>query len=242
MDIEVKRDGWGEAHPQDIRAVLLSVEAHLGTHFSPSFAESIRVIPSLQGMDYPMTFNRTSNDQAIIIQLTPRGRYWAQFSYQFAHELCHVYQGYERLHDNPSNWLHESICELASLFTLRSMAETWRDNPPYSSWAGYSETLENYAEERMQRPEHRLPTGTTIAQWLTSEEDSLREDHRQRDKNTVVAAILLPLFEKNPTGWNTVRALPDSLSPLKSYLSEWCRQVEPEERWFVEQLAERLEQ
>ena len=60
-----------------------------------------------------------------------RDRKWAKFGYQFSHEFCHVLSNYENLKANPNNWFHEAICELASVFTLRRMAERWPTHPPY---------------------------------------------------------------------------------------------------------------
>ena len=75
----------------------------------------------------------------------PRDRQQNQYAYQFAHEFCHVLSGYEGLEGNPNNWFHETICELASVFTLRRMAERWPTHPPYPNWAGYSKHLLEYA-------------------------------------------------------------------------------------------------
>ena len=53
-------------------------------------------------------------------------RRWAQFSYQFAQEFCHLVSGYECLEGGANSWFHESICEMAALFTLRSIGMTWK--------------------------------------------------------------------------------------------------------------------
>ena len=240
MDIEVTDEGWGEARPSDIHAVLQSVDAHLAAHFTSSLQETLIIIPSPADSDYPMTHYRLRRDRPIVIQLAATDGRWAQFAYQFAHELCHVLQGFERLIGNPSQWFHETVCELASLFTLRRMAETWPTNPPYLNWASYSASLESYAEERIQRPEHRLPSDLTVSNWLTKEEQVLRQDPYQRDKNGIVAGLLLPIFESDPSGWSSVRSFPTSTTALGDYLLQWRREVDATERDFVERIIECL--
>ena len=71
----------------------------------------------------------------------------AQFAYQFSHEFCHIMSDYERLRENPNGWFHEAICELASVFTLRCMAERWSSCAPYPNWVEYSDSLLSYAED-----------------------------------------------------------------------------------------------
>ena len=62
-------------------------------------------------------------------------RRWAQYSYQFAQEFCHLVSGYECLEGGANSWFHESICEMAALFTLRSIGMTWKEDPLYPNWA-----------------------------------------------------------------------------------------------------------
>ena len=145
-------------------------------------------------------------------------RKWAEFSYQFAHEFCHVLSDYERLGVNPNNWFHEALCELASSFTLRRMAERWPTQPPYSNWADYAPALSDYADNLLADEEHQLPEGLTLATWLPMYENELRQDPYIRDKNAVVAYQLLPLFEADPSGWNALRRMPGSTGILTEYL------------------------
>ena len=136
---------------------------------------------------------------------------WSQFAYQFSHEFCHVLSNYENLKANPNNWFHEAICELASVFTLRRMAERWRTHPPYPNWADYvAAKLRDYSEKTLSRQEVQLPEGVTLQSWLSSQEESLRKGEYQREKNDLVAYALLPIFENTPEGWNAIRNFPTS--------------------------------
>ena len=134
---------------------------------------------------------------------------------------------------------------MASVFTLRHMAEKWPTSPPYPNWANYAESMASYANELLSREERHLPSGMTLARWLLFEEESLRRDTEAalasntrisdelRDKYAIVAYALLPIFESDPTGWNAIRRLPDSSVLFKDYLCDWHSQVEPIDQPFV---------
>ena len=241
MNIVVAPYGWAEARPRDIEALLRNVASHMNRFLRPPFAGTIIVVPAPCDDWGPRTHYRPSTRDPFFIQLTARGRKWAQFAYQFSHELCHVLSDYERLREGPNNWFHEAICELASVFTLRRMAERWPICPPYPNWTEYSEALAKYAVELLSHQERRLPAGATLRDWLSTREDELRKDPRQRDKNAVVAHSLLPIFESQPAGWNAIRSLPDSSATFGDYLLEWHARVEPANKPFVKRILEAFE-
>ena len=233
MNLTVAPYGWGTALPVDAQVLLEDTASHLNRLMRDPFAGTL-VIAAAPCDDFiPRTHYRLSRNDPFFIQLTARDRKWAQFTYQFSHELCHVLSGYECLRGSRNNWFHEAICELASVFTLRRMAEGWPSRPPYPNWGDYARELAGYAEKYLSCEERRLPIGMTLSTWLKSEEDSLRQDCCQRDKNGVVAYSLLPIFETEPVGWNAIRRLPDSSAMFQDYLLEWHRQVEPADKPFV---------
>ena len=160
--------------------------------------------------------------------------HWSQYAYQFSHELCHVMCDFEGLSaDNPNRWFHEALCELASVFTLRRMAAQWSASPPYPTWATYATALAGYAAELLNRTDHQVPSGLTLADWFASSEIMLRADPYQRGANATAAYSLLPVFEDEPQGWNAVRHLPDSRGPLVDYIADWHRAVSELDRAFV---------
>ena len=73
------------------------------------------------------------------------------------------------------------------------------------------------------------------------EEDSLRQDPYQRDKNAIVAYELLPLFQNEPTGWNAVGHLPNSSAKLNDYLREWYTKVDVVDKPFLKRTLEAFE-
>ena len=241
MQIQVELLGWDDARPSDVQVLLTDVASHIEKFLRDPMPGIIQVRPSLAHCWVPRACLRSSEREPFLIQLAVQGRDWAKFSYQFSHEFCHVLSEYERIEGNPNNWFHEAICELASVFTLRRMVEQWPTSPPYPNWSNYAVELDQYVGELLSRKERRLPGGMSLNTWLSREEEELRKDRYQRDKNAVVSYSLLPVFESEPTGWNSVRSLPDSLEGFKVYLHTWSLQVDPVDKPFVDRVIQLFE-
>ena len=233
VHIVVPPSNWGEGRRVDVEKLLKDTASHIFRLFRNPFDADIRVIPG----PAPICLYRSPTETRYTIELSARGRKWGQYAYQFAHEFCHIVSNYELLKNNPNNWFHEAICELASAFTLHCMGEHWRTDPPYPNWADYADKLVEYAHRQQSRLKGRLPDRVSLHSWLLDNEDVLRENEYQREKNAVVAYQLLPIFEDTPTGWNAVRHLPTSTGYLKDYLSEWHSLVDLEDQPFVARLS-----
>ena len=234
MQLHVQQADWGVARRDNIEGLLKNTASHLDRILRTPFEGTIHVKPTPPDQPcVPRTLYRSSHADSFVIWLSARDHKWAKFGYQFSHEFCHMLSGFENLKDNPNNWFHETICELASVFTLRRMAERWQTNPPYSNWADYARALRDYWRERLSRQEVQLPEGVTLRSWLSSQEESLRKDEYQREKNDLVAYALLRIFESAPEGWNAIRNFPTSSGCMADYLVDWHSSVEPEDKDFV---------
>ena len=235
MHIQINPCDWGEALPENIQALLENTASHIHAEMRQPVEGTINVL-NLPSEKDPITFYRRTGKGPYEINLTVRDRRWSQYAYQFAHEYCHVQSGYEQLRDNPNNWFHESICELASLYTLRRMGERWRKNPPYPDWATYGPNLTAYADKIISAHSLAGVPDSTFAGWLMWEEPELRKDPCQREKNKVVACRLLGIFEECPGGWNSIRALPASTAPILDYLKDWRAACQRDDRPFVDRV------
>lgn len=240
MQLSVLPSDWGNAQLCDIKVLLEDTASHLNQLLRIPFAGEIHVKAAPPNDATPRVFYRCSLHEPFVIQLATRNRLWSQYAFQFSHEFCHVLSHYESLRDNPNNWFHETICELASVFTLRRMAKRWLTSPPYPNWADYAESLESYVQERLSRQEVQLPIGITLLAWLSSHEDELREDRYQRDKNSLIAYALLPIFESEPKGWNSIGRFPNSQARLAVYLSDWYASVDSADKSFIVRLSDAL--
>jgi len=238
MQIYVPPANWGDALLENIEVLLKDTASHLNRLFRTPFDGTICVRPSPPDEKFPRVLYRRSPDAPFVIWLTARNRQWSQFAYQFSHEFCHVLSDYENLKENPNNWFHEAICELASVFTLRRMAERWPTRPPCPNWADYAESLSIYWQYLLPPQAVQLPEGVPLQEWLSSHEDELRKNEYQREKNALVAYALLPIFESTPTGWNAIRKLPNSSGKLADYLVDWYLSVDHDNRNFVARLSD----
>ena len=235
MQIQICSCDWGEALPANLQALLENTASHIHAEIRQPVEGTINVL-NLPSEDHPKAFFRKSGKGPYQINLTVRGRKWDQYAYQFAHEYCHVQSGHEQLRDNPNNWFHESICELASLYTLRRMGERWRENPPYRNWATYAPNLTAYADKIISARSLASVPDPRFAGWLLAEEPELRKDSCQREKNKIVACRLLGVFEECPRGWNSIRSLPASTAPILDYLKEWRAACPGDDRPFVDRV------
>ena len=237
MHLYVSQADWGNAQLNNIEKLLRNTASHLNRLLSLPFDGRIIVTPSPPSGP-PRALHRASSEDPFVIRLSARDRHWCQFVYQFSHEFCHVLSDYERLKNNPNNWFHEAICELASVFTLRRMAERWPTDPPYPNWAGYAKALNQYSQDLLSPAEVQLAAGVSLQNWLSSYEETLREDRYQRKKNALVAYALLPIFESTPTGWNAIRSLPSSSGCLQEYFADWHSLVDLADKDFVAHLSD----
>ena len=122
---------------------------------------------------------------------------------------------------------------MASLFALRSMAVSWRKNPPYTNWRSYREPLLRYANNRIAAVQNELPEDEAVGSWLLEHEVVGRTNPYEREGNRIVALRMLPLFEQHPEGWNAIRHLPQSNAPIGVYLAQWRAGVHPCDQSFI---------
>lgn len=251
MTIEVADCDWGDADIDNISVLLNNVAKHLDENLRDPFPGHIEVVLAPQDDFTPRTRLRKPSGQGpITIQLTARGRLWAKFAYQFSHEFCHALTDYEQLWNGSNTWFHEAICELASVFTLRHMGETWQTSPPYWNWGDYAPALTGYADELLMEDSRRLPSDITLAEWLSMHQEDLRRitevpqgkviPDSVRDQYAIVAYQLLPIFEAHPEAWNAVPKLPNSQRVLPGYLIDWYRNVDPRDLAYVGYIMEQF--
>ena len=235
LTIIVKGTNWGRGHPHNIQALLENVASHLTRHLREPLRATVEVT---RYPGVPQILLRVAGQTVYRILLNTGDTYWAQYTYQFGHEFCHLVAGYEQRFETPNQWVEETLCELASLFTLRSMAVTWKTHPPYPNWRDFAPALSHYAGGEMAKVQ--MPAADVWPVWLREHEARARADPYLRDGNRIVALRLLPHFEAYPAGWNTVRRLPTSGKRLGAFFADWKAAVRPRDREFVAQLEEAL--
>ena len=148
---------------------------------------------------------------------------------------------FEDFKGNPNGWFLEGICELANLWVLRRMSETWETDPPYDNWRDYRHTLADHHRWQTSRPE--VQYDGSGADWLEEWEVKLRDHDSGAFSYTRVSQLsykFLHIFEENPKAWNVVRQMPNSTSVMSEYMQEWYRNVNIENKKFVAAIAEEM--
>ena len=203
MSLEIKSNNWGEARINDLQKVLMSAKGILDSVIGYNPDYKIWVYQNLE-RGVPFTLYERGPNGEYKIELNTTDNKWSQCAYQFSHEYCHVRTNYN-IGLKSCKWFEESICELASIYTLIKMSDEWSENPLYESWKDYSTSLFHYAEGIINSPENQLQTGENFIDWFESTLPRLYENSCLRDCNAIIAIKLLPLFQETPELWTSMK-------------------------------------
>lgn len=228
-----------KASEKDIRKVCESAALELVRYFPEK--HDLEPILLKRGDHGPIVlFNRNDRGE-IVLRLATGETYWSQYAYQYAHEFCHVLCGYDE--DAAQNlWFEETLCETASLFSMRAMARTWKKNPPYAHWSDYRDSLRGYADSVINK-RTLLPELTRLGlpAFYKKHQNTLHKNPTERELNGTIAVALLPLFEVEPSCWEAVRWLNSSPSPkgetFQQYLAKWHRSAPERHKPFIKTIA-----
>lgn len=241
IDIRVADNkDWGDVSVSEIQSVLYSATDELLLYFPNRKMNSIFVQHSENG---PISLYGQSNMETIIL-LDVENRRWAQLVYQFSHELTHILSRYDnKVNEHPNKWFEEALCVTASMFTLRKMAVNWRTSATDYGWKSYAPSLREYADNAMGKSGRQLPSNMTFAKWYKENESNLRSQDvdlaEARNKQFVIASKLLPIFEKNPSLWESVSYLNVEKSDgsyLQNYLDNWYRNAPKKHRKLIQDI------
>jgi len=225
---------WDGAAPADVVAVLESAGAQLLRHVPAAGRPTIAV--AARGGPIAL-FDRTPEGH-FQVRLDTGGNHWAQYGFQFGHELCHVLCRSDRT-ARTHLWFEEALCETASLFVLRAMAEQWEREPPYPNWRDFAPHLRDYAAKRLAQSPR--PPELSLADWYARHRDALRERPTDRDNGLAIAAALLPLFEEAPDRWAAIHWLnadaPEEPRSFADHLAAWRRQAPGRHAATIEAVA-----
>jgi hypothetical protein len=240
LRLRVAADGWGGAPVEEVEAVLRSAANVLWKFFPQRKVEPILV---LRGRDGPIVHYQRNVLGEIVMKLDTADRLWCQYVYQFSHEFCHVLSGFD---DDPwkrNNWFEETLCEVASLFVLRRLADVWMETPPFSQGKAYAPEFRRYAEGVM---DSRTQIGKGhLGDYYRQNRKTLEVDARDRTLNGSMAVSLLPLLEGAPETWEAVSWLNHTPSlegeSFPDYLDKWRLAVPVRHRLFVEEIMRRFD-
>ena len=223
-EIHVAEGDWDGAKTEEIEAVLHVVADEILGHFPDRKLSPITVSPTQRNP--VVLFQKSANDE-YQVHLSAKGTKWAEYIYEFSHELFHILANYQNHAPRgmPTHlWLEESLCETASVYTLKKLSLAWAETPPRAEWASYASTLKQYTGRVIGEQRHYLPANVSLTKWMQENEPRMMNDPYLRDKNALVANLFLPLLEQNHD-WEAVAFLntTDRIDQraLADYLADW---------------------
>ena len=236
--IKVEGGGWGNVPKETIETVLYAVADELLTQLPKKLTAPIVVTHTNSN---PVALFDQGQNGEYRVQLHASEANWHLYTYEFAHELCHILSNYEENlapgNSKYNQWFEETLCETASLFTLKNLAVTWENQPPNPEWSKQADKLRRFFDLLISEGHRQLPPHSPLTSWLDDNEELLRRDPYLRQKNEVVANLLLPLFERNPENWATLAYLnldpSDARSSLRDYLHHWYQNAPAAHQTFI---------
>ena len=193
--VTIENGNWGATSLSAIRAVLESTASVLCDAFGRAPDAPVQVSPWDQEP-------RVAWDlRPYRVRISARDTYWCQYAYQFSHELCHTLVNFDRVRHHRHKWFEESICELASLFTLDRLSREFRHRPP-AEVLGAREFAPHFATSAkgVARRVHPVPRAD-LPMWFSRNVRRLEERSIDRALNRVVAVALLDDFLADKSLW-----------------------------------------
>lgn len=238
LNIRVVGKDWGKVSPQQVQTVLYAVADELLTRLPKKLANTVVV---MRTDSHPVALYERGPKGEYLVQLHAGDDRWHLYVYEFAHEFCHILSNYEENAGADvgryNQWFEETLCETASLFALESLAAKWQSAPPTPELAGQAVKLRRFYEQLIAEGHRQLPPHTELAAWVQENEAALRSDPYQREKNDVLAKLLLPLFATDPDRWDAIAYLnlhpADPSSSLADYLHHWYDNAPDEHKLFI---------
>ena len=177
LTIKVEGEGWGNVRKETIEKVLYSVADELLTRLPKKL--SVPIVVTHTDSNPVALYERGKNGE-YRVQLHASEANWHLYTYEFAHELCHILSNYEE-NAGPgtsryNQWFEETLCETASLFTLKNLAATWKDAPPAPDWSKETDKLNRFFDLLIAEGHRQLPPHSPLAVWLASNEERLRRE------------------------------------------------------------------
>jgi len=241
VELMIMQGAWDGASCNDIGALLQNVTQSFAVHFLDVHPLVIQV--KNDAKHGPMTVYKRAPGGERIILLNTGGTSWAQYSYQYAHELCHALVMEKEFKGEQKGcfWFDEALCETASCYTMLRMTETWKTEPPYPNWKSFAPHLKGYVDDTMARYEREeaLPVDMTLAQWFRKNEATLIANSTERKKNALVAKQLLPLLVADPSQWNAILYRHEKpCADFTEYLQNWHAAVPEKHKAFVKKILD----
>lgn len=176
------------------------------------------------------------------VDLTVGNDDWCNHLYQFSHEACHILAQCQN--SQPCNqWFEESLCEVASLFSIKTIANMGTQGPCDNLTSGmipYYQCLNNYVNSMINNSARQF-AGAKMDLWFQQNELLLRNDPYCRCLQWVASNKLLPMFISNPSNFAAIEFL--NINPCSNgndsflqYLDNWKIASPPPYHLFIDDI------
>lgn len=234
--IRVVDGEWGDAAPWQIEMLLNAIADEILQHFPGRELHPIAVSHSRNG---PAVLYQKGPGNEYQVLLTASDQHWAEYVYEFSHELFHILANYE-YHAHPERerhqWFEEMLCETVSLYTLKRFSLIWNVAPPLPETSAYAPAIQTFTRRALSDPHRKLPAGVSFEQWFSRKAPLLVSRPYMRKENELVASLFLPVLEQN-SDWRAAAFLNvgqlSSSSSFEEFLVQWYRSTPPSLRAFV---------
>ena len=225
ISIRVGEQGWGKTDASQMKSRLVAIT----NVWKPSFPkrEPVAIYVEHHAFDQPeiigaMVLYEKNSRGEYVVQLSVKDSQWEQMTYQFSHELCHIYSNFDVGTKGPTLWFDETICEVFSLVTLKHLG------------------MQRYLDHVLKAPNRELPAGMTFKSWYLQNRPHLELNSVDRGRTAVVTNILLTLVEGMPiTRWGALATLnlsnTTSNYSLPQRLENWLQRT-TEHRSFIQDI------
>ena len=235
LAIKTAPHGWGKIPVEAVSKVTDSVSSVLMRDFPNKVLDPIILKNDKTG---PEVLYKRGRNNDYIVHVNIQGTYWAQLTYQFSHELCHVLSNFAN-ENGKNQWFEEALCEAVSLYTIEKMADEWEVNPPYERWRSYASAFDDY-NEVMLNETHRYPS-LKLPKWFRYHRRSIEASPYQRHKDEVIGTAIYKLMQKGKFQVSSIQYLnlgdADNSKSFTNYLKDWHQHSPPESKPSVEEVA-----
>lgn len=239
--VRVVDGGWGDAAPWQIEMLLNAIADEMLRHFPGQQLHPITVSHSRNG---PVVLYQKGPGNEYQVLLAAKGQHWAEYVYEFSHELFHILAKYEyhaRREQVRHQWFEETLCETVSLYMLKRFSLIWNTAPPLPDTNAYAPALQDFTRRALSDPHRKLPAGVSFEQWFSRNAPRLASTPYMRSANELVASYFLPVLEANED-WRAatflnVGELPREAS-FREYLVQWYKSTPPPLREVVAESME----
>lgn len=133
-------------------------------------------------------------------------------TYQFAHELCHIY-----CDPRVISWFTEIICHISSFYFLDLIGKLWEENAPDKKYEGYFENFGSLRNKKLREVVEKvdLVQNQVSNEWIKEEVRKIRKSKEYRNPiiYNIIALELVSQFKESNDPWAVIPFIGECHTP-----------------------------